>query len=66
MVQVVVPPSPLNKSKWKNFNELQKLEELSVSIVIIIKKLSVNHGSVFSETLEVSKKDLNNQCAVQQ
>ena len=60
MIQVVVPPSPLNKSKCKSFNELQKLEELSLSIVIIIKKLSVNHGFVFSETLEVSKKDINN------
>ena len=34
----VVPPSPLNKSKCQNFNELQKIEELLVSIVIIIKK----------------------------
>ena len=39
IVQVVVPPSPLNKSKRKDFNELQKIEELLVSIVIIIKKL---------------------------
>ena len=39
IAQVVVPPSPLNKSKCKNFNELQQIEELLVSIVIIIKKL---------------------------
>ena len=51
--QVVVPPSPLNNSKCKNFkkSELQKIQKLLVSIVIIIKKLSVNHGFVFSNSL---------------
>ena len=34
-----VPPSPLNKSKCKNFIQLQKIEELLVSTVIIIKML---------------------------
>ena len=39
IVQAVVPPPPLNKSKCKNCIELQKIEELLASIVIIIKKL---------------------------
>ena len=50
----------------KKFSELQKIEELLEGIVIIIKKLSVNHGFVFPETLEGSKKDANNQRAMQQ
>ena len=66
IVQVVVPSSPLNKSKNKYFNEIQKIEELLVSIVIIIKKIGVNHGFVFPETLEVSKKGTNNGSALQQ
>ena len=57
------PPSPLNKSKCKNFNELEKIEELLVSIVIIIQKIM---DFIFPETLEVSKKGTNNQCAMQQ
>ena len=43
IIQIVVPPSPL-------------LQESLISIVIIIKKLSVNHGFVCPETLEVFKK----------
>ena len=39
IIQVVVPPPPLNKSKCKNFNELQKIEEFLVSIVTVITKL---------------------------
>ena len=52
-------------SKCKNFNELQKIEELLVSTVIII-KLGVNDGFLFPETLEISKKGTNNVCAMQQ
>ena len=48
----------------KNFHEQQKIEELLESIFIIIKKPGVNHGFLFPETLEVSKKDTNNQCAM--
>ena len=44
----------------------KKIEELLVSIVIIIKKLGVSHGFVFPETLEVSKKGTNNESAMQQ
>ena len=56
IVQVVVPPSPLNNSKCKNFNELQKIQELLVSMVIIITKLSVNHRFVFSNSLTLQER----------
>ena len=45
----------------------KKIEELLViSIAVIIKKLGVNHGFLFPETLEVSKKGTNNEYAMQQ
>ena len=61
IVQIVVPPTPLNKSKCKNFNELQKFEELLVSIVIIIKKLM---DLYFQKLLKFPKKvqTINAQC----
>ena len=58
--------SPLNQSKCKNFNKLQKIQQLLVSVVILIKKTYVNHGFIFPENLELSKKYINNQCAMQQ
>ena len=66
IVQVAVPQSPPNKPKSKNLNELLKIEELLVCIVIISKRLSVNHWFAFLETLEVSKNDTESQSAMQQ
>ena len=37
-----------------------------MSVVILIKKTYVNHGFIFPENLELSKKYINNQCAMQQ
>ena len=63
IVQVLVPPSSLNKSKCKHFNELQK------NWRIIRKHYHYDYQTysfIFSERLKVSKKGINNQCAMEQ
>ena len=49
----------LTSQGTKILTNCKKIEELLVSIVVIIKKLGVNHGFLFPETLEVSKKGTN-------
>ena len=39
IVQILVPSSPLKKSKCKKFNELKNFQQLLISTVIIIKKI---------------------------
>ena len=58
--------SPLNQSKCKNFNKLQKNSRIISGRCYFNKKTHVNHGFIFPETLELSKKYINNQCSMQQ